>query len=72
MCLVQALPECQIDNDCSDHEICSFGNCEHACIKKKCGAFAKCDAQFHRATCMCLEDHTGNPDTACYPSKTIK
>ena len=67
--LVQATPECTQNEDCPLSDICHLGSCSNACIFKKCGSNALCETSVHAAFCFCPDDHTGNPDNACYLSK---
>jgi hypothetical protein len=66
---VQASPECSVDNDCPFTDKCHQGSCTNACVFAKCGSFAVCQAQAHEGICYCIEGYSGNPQSACYPSK---
>ena len=67
--IVQAVPECRVDNDCPYTDKCHQGSCINACVFAKCGSFAYCEAQAHDGICYCIEGYSGNAQTACYPSK---
>ena len=69
--LVQGLPECSSDGDCPISDKCHQGDCINACFFEKCGANTRCETTFHDASCLCLENYSGNPNIACHPRKEI-
>lgn len=63
-------PECEIDNDCGDHQSCINQRCQNPCtVGNPCGTGAQCRTQQHRPTCVCPDGWGGNPQNQCYKSK---
>ena len=67
---VEAVPECYVDADCDQTDVCDQGNCVEACKLAECGVNAICKNSFHSHQCVCPDGFLGNPDTSCYPCKT--
>ena len=68
---VQTRPECDVDNDCPDEELCYSGSCQNACFFENCGIFAECVTRGHRARCICPNNLVGDPKVACRPSRFL-
>ena len=69
MIIVQVRPQCYVDSDCLNIEVCHQGSCVDACRLKVCGTNAQCSANNHVARCECIRGHEGNAESACYPCK---
>ena len=67
--LVQVKPQCSVDSECLQTEVCHQGNCVDACRLKVCGLNARCIASNHFASCQCITGFEGNPESACYQCK---
>ena len=66
---VQVRPQCVVNEDCQNPDICQLGNCIDACRATSCGINAVCTSASHRAECKCLQGYRGDPFTACSPCK---
>ena len=67
--LVQVRPQCVVNEDCPNTDICQLGNCINACRATTCGENAVCSSSNHRAECSCVKGFKGDPSTACRPCK---
>ena len=47
------------------------GNLEDPCRYKGCEVNAKCEVKNHKATCICLPQHTGHPYKRCIPDENV-
>lgn len=70
-CVPPGKPECETNDDCQDHKYCKLSTqtCVDACLEKKCGIKAFCNATNHQGVCMCISGYTGIPEVLC--SKSI-
>ena len=66
---VQVRPQCVVNEDCPNPDICQLGNCIDACRGTSCGINAVCNSASHRAECKCLQSYQGDPFTVCTPCK---
>lgn len=69
--LVQVKPQCVVNEDCPNPDICQLGNCLDACRATTCGTNAVCTSSNHRADCKCLQGFRGEPFTACSKCKIL-
>lgn len=60
----QPTPECIVNSNCHDNEVCRNNKCVDPCIGL-CGINAVCDVNYHRATCSCREGYQGDPYQRC-------
>jgi len=67
---------CQSTTDCPSHERCMKENpsdnskkCINPCLTRRCGRNAECRTVNHETSCQCLENFTGEPNSACSPIK---
>ncbi|KAK9880682.1 hypothetical protein WA026_011918 [Henosepilachna vigintioctopunctata] len=76
----QLIPICTHDNrchckahkECPTNLACVKGICINICLLgKKCGTNAICTVVYHKAMCVCIPGHTGNPNRLCRPSQLI-
>lgn len=63
-------PECTINAECAGNFACINERCKDPC-PGSCGLSAICNVVNHSPVCVCSQGYTGDPFTACYPSKTI-
>ena len=56
---------CKSDFECPDDRACIKRECQDPCLFETCGANAYCKAKAHRAICLCLENHKGDPYRQC-------
>jgi hypothetical protein len=59
------LAGCKSDFECPDDKACIKRECQDPCLFETCGANAYCKAKSHKAICLCLENHKGDPYRAC-------
>lgn len=57
-------PECTINSECNSNEACINQKCRDPC-PGTCGINAECRVISHTVSCVCLEQHTGNPFVQC-------
>lgn len=59
-------PECVVSSECPYDQACSNQKCIDPC-PNTCGQNAKCRVNNHSPICYCMDGHTGDPFTRCYP-----
>lgn len=59
-------PECVVSSECPYDKSCSNQKCIDPC-PNTCGQNAKCRVNNHSPICYCMEGHTGDPFSRCYP-----
>jgi hypothetical protein len=59
-------PECVVSSECSHDKACTNQKCVDPC-PNTCGQNAKCRVNNHSPICYCMDGHTGDPFTRCYP-----
>ena len=64
-------PECTISSDCAPNLACSNQKCINPC-PGTCGLRAQCNVVNHNPICICPNDYTGNPLTACIVMRKYK
>lgn len=66
-CIPPSKPECETDDDCADHKYCkaTTKTCVDACLEKKCGINAFCNATNHRGICQCISGYRGDAEVIC-------
>lgn len=62
-------PECMDNLGCPNDKTCHNQKCVNPCTLDSCGVNSRCHVQFHRAICICDENHTGNPQQYCRERK---
>lgn len=62
-------PECTRDSECPQHLACIREKCKSPCSTNTCGINAKCNAQNHRAICVCIKGYVGDPYSICEERK---
>lgn len=62
---------CKGDFECADDKACINKECQDPCLFETCGQNAVCKARSHRATCICLPNHKGDPYTNCRPYECL-
>lgn len=63
-------PECTINAECAGNFACLNERCKDPC-PGSCGLSAICNVVNHSPVCVCSQGYTGDPFTACYPSKAF-
>lgn len=58
-------PECLVNSDCRQTEICKNQKCVNPCRNEICGLRATCYVRKHIASCLCNDGFTGNPFIEC-------
>lgn len=72
---------CQHDSQCDTNNVCGLVNqdighqCIDPCDTTQCGPNAFCITIDHKAKCLCIESHSGNPhdlEQGCSPSAAVR
>lgn len=63
-------PECTINSDCADDQICFERHCKNPCdLGALCGIGALCSVEYHTATCRCPDGYIGDAFYQCVPKR---
>ena len=64
-------PGCKSDYECADDKACISKECQNPCLFADCGTNAYCEPRNHKADCLCLENHIGDPFSYCRPYECL-